>query len=93
MKYKSLLGDLFLSYIVGDDGHNQLTLSVEEFSHQDRLDIVGCLQEHLELRHGFLGFVTLTYFGDGSCSIHAENFWSIDEHPSGHRDKLLLSFE
>lgn len=82
------IGGLLLQVILSSgeyNGHLQTTLN--ELHKTIALGLCEFLEENLH------NPVYLKLYSDGGGSIYQEDCWEEGEHPSGHRDRLLIGID
>lgn len=89
--YKEIFIDLIFN---GEtyNGHNTLTLD-KSIPLDKAQKLCKAFQDILWDTEGWGGFVVCEYYTDGSGGIKAKYYWKEGEHPLGHIDKTLLSWE
>jgi hypothetical protein len=70
------------------NGHKQLELEGLSFNIHQILQLCQDLQDELHKTEGFLSCVVYKVHPDYGGSIYALDYFK--EHPSGHKDKLLV---
>tara|TARA_Y100000593_G_scaffold94032_1_gene191308 strand:+ start:73263 stop:73895 length:633 start_codon:yes stop_codon:yes gene_type:complete len=102
---KGCAGELLWKFIEGSNEYNShYQMEIAELSFESLKDVVREIGTYLEaqgyapdsdleIRLMYNGDFGGKYSGTWSASVYQLDYWSSDEHPSGHRDRLLFSVE